>query len=160
MHRVAEHAYSQRHDWVTLNSGILASREWDLSLIEYHLPIKNKQTCWKQNLSHDMRFPTLWYVQPTTAQISLRMRAVWSEPLLIAWIFYECKATDRTSFEVSKLKRRLHTLVWDYTCQNATLLKITCRGSNVLGILTGKMDQTLWCILNSTKETTYYVLLF
>ena len=30
----------------------------------------------------------------------------------------------------SKLKRGLHRLVRVYTCQNATLLKITCRGSN------------------------------
>ena len=26
----------------------------------------------------------------TKAQISLRIRTVWSEPLLVAWIFYEC----------------------------------------------------------------------
>ena len=44
-------------------------------------------------------------------QISLRIRAVWSEPLLVAWVFYECLATDRTSFGVSKRKRMLHRLV-------------------------------------------------
>ena len=27
-------------------------------------------------LSRDMRFPTMWYVQPAKPQISLRMRAV------------------------------------------------------------------------------------
>ena len=43
--------------------------------------------------------------------------------------FYEYSATCRTSFGVSKLKRRLHRLVRVYTCQNATLLEITCRGS-------------------------------
>ena len=36
------------------------------------------------NLSHDMRFPTMWYVRPAKPQISLRIRAVWSEPLLFA----------------------------------------------------------------------------
>ena len=30
-----------------------------------------------------------------------------------------------------QLKRRLHRLVWVYTCQNATLLEITCHGSNL-----------------------------
>ena len=35
-----------------------------------------------------MRFPTMWYVRPAKAQISLPLRAVWSLPLLIAWIFY------------------------------------------------------------------------
>ena len=41
-------------------------------------------------MSRDMRFPTMWYVRPTKPQTSLRIRAVWSEPLLVAWIFYEC----------------------------------------------------------------------
>ena len=76
-----------------------------------------------------MRFSTMWYVRPAKPQISLRIRAVWSEPLLVTWIFYECKATDWTSFGVSKLKRRLQRLVWVYTCQNATKLEITCQGS-------------------------------
>ena len=43
--------------------------------------------------------------------------------LNILWVF------SWTSFGVSKLKRRLHRLVWVYTCQNATLLEITCHGS-------------------------------
>ena len=30
------------------------------------------------------------YVRPAKAQTSLRIRAVWSEPLLVTWIFYEC----------------------------------------------------------------------
>ena len=50
---------------------------------------------------------------------------VWSEPLPVAWIFYDSKAIDWTSFGVSKLKRRLHRLIRDYNCQNATLLEIT-----------------------------------
>ena len=32
--------------------------------------------------------------RPTKAQTSLRICAVWSEPLLLAWIFYDCKATE------------------------------------------------------------------
>ena len=44
------------------------------------------------DLSQCMSFPTMWYVRPAKPQISLRIhvRAVWSEPLLVAWIFYEC----------------------------------------------------------------------
>ena len=34
-----------------------------------------------------MRFPTMRYVRPAKPQISLRIRAVWSEPLLVTWIF-------------------------------------------------------------------------
>ena len=46
--------------------------------------------------------------------------------LNILWVEY---SMSRTSFGVSKLKRRLHRLVWVYTCQNTTLLEITYRGS-------------------------------
>ena len=87
----------------------------------------------KNDMSRNMRFPTMWYmyVRPAKAQTSLRIRPVWSKSLLVAWILYECYATctDWTSFRVSKLKRRVHRLVWVYTCQNATLLKITCHDS-------------------------------
>ena len=83
------------------------------------------------HLSRNIRFPTMWYVRLAKAQTSLCIRAVWSEPLLVAWIFYDYQATDQTTFGVYKLKRRLHRLVWVYTCQNATLLEITCRGSNM-----------------------------
>ena len=39
------------------------------------------------HLSHNMIFPTMLFVRPAKAQTSLRIRAVWSEPLLVAWIF-------------------------------------------------------------------------
>ena len=44
----------------------------------------------KRHMIQCMRFPTMWYVRPAKPQISLRMRAVWSEPLLVAWVFYDC----------------------------------------------------------------------
>ena len=77
--------------------------------------------------SQCMRFPTIYYVRPAKPQISLRIRASWSEPLLVAWIFY-----DLTPFGVSKLKRRLHRLTRVHTCQNVKLLEISFRGSNLL----------------------------
>ena len=67
----------------------------------------------------DMGFPTMWYVRPPKPPISLRIRAVWPETLLVAWII----ETGWTSFGVSKLKRRLHRSVWVYTY--VTLLEIT-----------------------------------
>ena len=33
-------------------------------------------------MSRNMRFPTMWYMRPAKTQISLRIRTVWSEPLL------------------------------------------------------------------------------
>ena len=82
-----------------------------------------------KHLSRCMIFPTMWYVRPAKPQISLRIHAVWSEPLLVAWVFFDCKATDWTPFRVSKLKPRLKRIVGVYTCQNVKLLEISCRGS-------------------------------
>ena len=39
------------------------------------------QNCY---ISRDMGIPTMWYVRPAKPQTSLRIRAVWSEPLLVA----------------------------------------------------------------------------
>ena len=66
----------------------------------------------------------------TSAQFAQRLLYSLSEKVNIL-IFYEFKASDRTSFGVSKFKRRLRRLVWVYTCQNATLLEITCRGFGI-----------------------------
>ena len=79
-----------------------------------------------------------WDIQQcgmSKAQTNLRIHAIWSEPLLVAWIFYDYKATDQTSFGVSKLKRRLHRLVWVYICQNATLLEISCGSNKEKGLI-------------------------
>ena len=55
-----------------------------------HMPVVRQCShahFWKIGLKHmsrDMRFPTMWYVRPAKAQTSMRIRAVWSEPLLVA----------------------------------------------------------------------------
>ena len=48
-------------------------------------------------------------------------------------------------FGVSKLKGRRYMLVWVYSCQNATLLEISCRSSN--------------CVLTSVAVNALYLLL-
>ena len=49
-----------------------------------------QKTLLQWQMSHHMRFPTMWYVRPAKAQTSLRIHAVWSEPLLVAWILFDC----------------------------------------------------------------------
>ena len=39
-------------------------------------PKNDKTLSWNHNMSHDMIFPTMWYVRPAKPQISLRIRAV------------------------------------------------------------------------------------
>ena len=56
-------------------------------------PSRARKMLMHRTLSRDVRFPTMWYVRPAMAQTSLRIGAVWSEPWLVPWIFYECWAT-------------------------------------------------------------------
>ena len=54
-------------------------------------------------MSHDMRFPTMWYVRQAKAQTSLRIPTVWSEPLLVAWIFLSVKLLTEHRYEFLSL---------------------------------------------------------
>ena len=49
------------------------------------------------------------------------------------------------SFEVSKLKNMMYRLVRVYTCQNATLLEITCHGSNIFLTFFVMVETLLTC---------------
>ena len=87
-------------------------------------------------MSRGMRFPTMWYVQSAKPQISLRIWAVWSEPLLVARIFYEFKATDWTSFGVSELKRGCTSL------SESTLVKMPhCWKSHAVALMAYMISQ-------------------
>ena len=57
------------------------------------------------HLSRDMRFSTKWYVRPTKAQTSLRIRACWSEPLLVDWYSMNIKLKTEQDLEFLSLKR-------------------------------------------------------
>ena len=46
--------------------------------------VRCKQLAAYEPVHRCMRFPTMWYVRPAKPPISLRIRAVWSEPLLVA----------------------------------------------------------------------------
>ena len=61
-----------------------------LAQTTFFTKILHKWGCTKVQMSRDMRLPTMWYVRPAKPQISLRICAVWSEPLQVSWIFYDC----------------------------------------------------------------------
>ena len=50
-------------------------------------------------MSQCMTKPAIWLVQPAKTQISLRIRAVWSESSLIACAFYSLQAIQRGTKE-------------------------------------------------------------
>ena len=52
-------------------------------------------------------------------------------------------ATDWTPFGVSKLKRRLQKLAQVYTCQNATLVEISCSGSIIISNFIGGFQMVM-----------------
>ena len=54
------------------------TKPWAILLLVYN-----------NNMSHDMSYPTMLYVQPAKPKISLGIRTAWSEPLLVTWLFYE-----------------------------------------------------------------------
>ena len=91
---------------IALSSKRLCDPHDVTSRLDNDLSQTSTATCKKDRpqMSRDKRFPTMWYVRPATTQISLPEHAVWSEPLLVALIFYACYATVWTSFGVSKLK--------------------------------------------------------
>ena len=65
----------------------------------------------------------MWYVRPAKSQISLRIRAFASR-------LSKCSMIVKLLIEHHlEFNRRLQRLVRVYTCQNATLLEISCTGS-------------------------------
>ena len=84
---------------------------------------------WIRHISRDMRFSTMWYVRPAKPQISLRIRAVWSELLIVAWIFYDVKLLTEHHLEILSLKGGCAGSSESSLVENATSLEITCRGS-------------------------------
>ena len=63
------------------------------------------------------------------------------------------KTTEETSFRVSKLKRRLHRHICDYSFINATLLEILCRSSD------GVYREIVEPLLSHSFIVTLYVVL-
>ena len=106
-----------------------------------------------------MRFPTIWYVRPGMAQTSLRIQQ--TDQSLCWSLKYSMTVKLLTE---PKLKRRLHRLVWIYTCQNTTLLEIMCLGSIFLWEVekdVGKYEipQNLSSSSHHDYQTDYYLFL-
>ena len=67
-----------------LNLGCAHILTCNICWIPTHLePQHGCITFMDHEMSHGMWFPTLWYFGPAKAQTSLRICAVWSEPLLV-----------------------------------------------------------------------------
>ena len=80
----------------------------------------------KPQMSRSMRFPTMGYVRPAKAQTSLRIRTVWSEPLLVAWVFYDFVQALISVWGLSFLLSTTHLpeKVWLLICSPETFYNI------------------------------------
>ena len=58
-------------------------------------------------LSRDTRFPTMWYVRPAKSQISLRIRAVWSEPCWTANFTFRKFYTVKNWYKFLRAREKL-----------------------------------------------------
>ena len=63
---------------------------WRLRLEFRSLALQDASAWTFKHLCCDMRFSTMWYVRPAKAQTSLRICPVWSEFLLVPWLFFDC----------------------------------------------------------------------
>ena len=71
--------------------------EHDILYLSHAQTRQSSRSSYTQNIdmSSDMRFQTMWYVRQAKTQISLCIRAVWSETLLVAWIVYVQNGSDK-----------------------------------------------------------------
>ena len=71
---------------------------------------KKKKLAYEMSL--DVRKRTVWCMRQTKAQISLRIRAVWSESSLSAWRNFESLAIQIALKEDSDQTARMRRLIW------------------------------------------------
>ena len=117
-------------------------------------------------MSRATAFPTRLHLRPAKTQISLRIRAVWSEFPLSAWPRFGSLATHRVSCEDSDQTARMRRLIWFFagrTCnlEGNAVPRLICNiveGCNLYVTAKGCMldvTQTLICFTNFSSTECY-----
>ena len=87
------------------------------------------------NMSHYVRKSTLGYAHPTNIQISLCIRAVWSESsLCVFWIAKDAKLLHGVN-KISDQTARMRRLIWVFAghkCQNRYVFSCCCSCVNCM----------------------------
>ena len=84
-------------------------------------------------MSRNVRKRTLLHVHPTKIQISLRMRAVWSESSLSAWRYFASLAIQKAPSEDSDQTAQMRSLIWNFagrTCPKVCFLTLRSNFAN------------------------------
>ena len=82
-------------------------------------------SCLCHEMSRNERKHTFWHVRQTNTQISLRIRAVWSESSLSAWSNFASLAIRNAPSEDSDQAARMRRLIWIFawrTCSKVRFL--------------------------------------
>ena len=103
------------------------------------------------NLSHDMRFPTLWYVRPAKAQTSLLICADWSEHLLVAEYSSTVQLLTEHNLERLSLTGGCTGLSESKLVKLPWLLEITCLNSYIF-----QAAESLLVSLGALAEPTFH----
>ena len=129
---------------------------WNFKLIwvEHEKSFITMRPDFPHDMTHGVRFPTMCNVRLAKAQTSLRIRAVWSEPLLVTGELYDYKATDWTPFE-------LLNLTWGCTgSSNSINVKMPyCWKSHVTAYLLRAPKHAYTLSLGSKNLLTAFILL-
>ena len=75
------------------------------------------------HLSQYVRKRTLWHVRSLKTQISLRIRAVWSESLLSAWRNFTSLAVRNPPSEDSDQSAQMRRLIWIFAGRTCTRVR-------------------------------------
>ena len=73
-------------------------------------------------MRHNVRKRTFWHVRETKTQISLRIRAVWSESLLSAWRNFASLAIQNAPREDSDQTAWMRRLIWIFAVRTCPKL--------------------------------------
>ena len=111
-------------------------------------------------LSQRMTKSTIRLVRPAKTQISLRIRAVWSESSLIVCAFYTFQAIQRGINKKPCHTRWMYRLIWVFAGHSGLIVSFVVRWHRCLflwHVRTGKTDHSLRCWPDDTSDPWFNV---
>ena len=75
-------------------------------------------------MNGNMTKRTFWYVRPMNIQISLRIRADWSDSSLLTWRHYATLAIQNAPKEDSDQTARMRRLIWIFAVAHVRFLPL------------------------------------
>ena len=90
-----------------------------------------------KKMGHNKRKRTFWYLRKTKTQISLHIRAVWSESSLSAWRNIASLAIQNEHSEDSEKIARMRRLIWIFAgcaCSKVCFLSLRLKWKQIATI--------------------------